>query len=372
MKKTACMLLAVLFLCLPFACGAPEPAATPVPSAEPTQEAALPTEDAITVITTPEVTLPPAPTLPPTPVPTPTPVPLVESDPVITLVGGEDYTCTADFTFTDPGFYAVDWRQNSLSNRVAVTGEVVSYLVGSYDLTYTVTDDDGRTATVVRHVSVVPAEMPEVVMPPEKTVYLTFDDGPCGNTEQLLAVLKKYDAKATFFVIGNKTRTDLIKRAYEEGHSIGVHTYTHVYKSIYKSEQAFFEDFLKTQEVIKEATGSYTRIFRFPGGSGNTASRRNKGIMTRLAKIMVDMGYQYFDWNVTGGDSEKGSTTESVKKRVITGLKNHSDFAIVLQHDIHIQSVRAVESILKWGTEHGYTFRALDLTSPVVHSKIQN
>jgi peptidoglycan/xylan/chitin deacetylase (PgdA/CDA1 family) len=372
MKKNACKLLAALFVLLLFACGAEEPAAAPVPSPEPTKEAALPTEEAVVIVTTPVPTQPPAPTLPPTPIPTPTPVPLVEGDPLITLVGGEEYECTADFTFTEPGFYAVDWRQNNLSDRVRVTGEVVPYLVGSYELTYTVTDDDGRTATAVRHVSVVPVEMPEVVMPPEKTVYLTFDDGPCGNTEKLLDVLKKYDAKATFFVIGSKTRTDLIRRAYEEGHSIGVHTYTHVYKTVYRNEQAFFEDFLKTQEVIREATGSYTRIFRFPGGSGNTASRVNKGIMTRLTKIMVDMGYQYFDWNVSGGDSESGATTEGIKKRIINGLKNHTDYVIVLQHDIHMNSVRAVESILKWGTEHGYTFRALDITSPPVHSKLQN
>ncbi len=371
MKKTACMLLpAVLLLCLLSACGTGEAPAPVQP--QPTREAAIPTEDAIDVVPTPEVTARPAPTLPPTPIPTPSPAPLVEGDPVITLIGGEEYECAADFTFTDPGFIAEDWRKNVLNDRVTVTGEVVSYLVGSYELRYTVTDDDGRTATAVRHVSVVPVEMPEIVMPPEKTVYLTFDDGPCGNTEKLLDVLKKYDAKATFFVIGNKKRTDLIRRAYEEGHSIGVHTYTHVYKTLYKNEQAFFEDFLKTQEVIREATGSYTRIFRFPGGSGNTVSRVNKGIMTRLTKIMEDMGYRYFDWNVSGGDSESGSTTESVKKRVINGLKNHTDYVIVLQHDIHLQSVRAVESILKWGVEHGYTFRALDLTSPEVHSNVQN
>ena len=378
MKKTGCaMLLAVLFLCLLFACGGETPAAAPSPSPEPTKEAAIPTEESIDVAPTPAsaTALPTVPTLPPeliTPEPTPEPTPLPVTDPVITLVGGEELTVTADFTFTDPGCSANDWRQNDLTDRVRVSGEVVSYLVGTYDLTYTVTDDDGRTTTAVRRVSVVPAEFPEIVMPPEKTVYLTFDDGPCGNTATLLDVLKKYDAKATFFVVGNKKRTDMIKRAYEEGHSIGVHTYTHVYKSLYKNEQAFFEDFLKTQEVIREATGSYTRIFRFPGGSANTASRVNKGIMTRLTKIMEDMGYRYFDWNVTGGDSGSGATTESIKKRVISGLKTHTDFAIVLQHDIHMNSVRAVESILKWGTEHGYTFRALDLTSPYVHSSVQN
>ena len=365
---------AALLLLLTAACrtGDVTTEASPIPTESPEPS---PDEETISVTPepTPSVTLAPAPTLIPTPSPTPVPTEVPVTDPIITLIGGENLTVTADFTFSDPGFFANDYRGSNLTGRVKVEGEVVAYKVGSYELRYSVTDDDGRSTTLVRHVEVVPKEMPEIVMPPEKTVYLTFDDGPCAYTEKLLDVLKKYDAKATFFVIGNKTRTDLIKRAYEEGHAIGVHTFTHDYKKIYASEQAFFDDFLKTQEIIKEQTGSYTYIFRFPGGSANTASRRNKGIMTRLTKIMEDMGYRYFDWNVASGDSSgEGYTAEDIKNRVINGLRTHSDYAVVLQHDIHPVSVRAVEAILAWGQKNGYTFRALDLTSPVVHSKVQN
>lgn len=370
MKKQTCMLLCgvLCLLCLAVACRSS--------SALPEQTSAAQTldpniETETEVITVPGgIDRPASQTAVPTEAPTPTPAPITE--PVITLVGGESITYTADFTFTDPGYSAIDPKGQNITDRVKVKGEVVSYLVGPYDLTYTVTDDEGRTASVVRHVEVVPYELPEIVMPPEKTVYLTFDDGPCSYTEKVLDLLKKYDAKATFFIIGNKSRKEFIARAYEEGHSIGVHSYTHENKEIYKSEQAFFEDFLKTQEVIKEQTGSYTRLFRFPGGSGNTVSRYNKGIMTRLCKIMEDMGYRYFDWNVSASDSSKDSTTSSVKSRVINGMKTHTDFVIILQHDIHLQSVRAVEAILQWGKENGYTFRALDLTSPIVHSVLQN
>lgn len=376
MKRFGCYAVLFGLLLLLIACGS----AVSEGNAANTPQAAVPTpaptdEDTVDVlpVLTPQATLPPAPTLPPTPEPTPVPTEVPVTDPIITLIDGDDLNVTADFTFSDPGFYAVDWQRNGLTDRVQVSGEVVPYQVGTYAITYTVQDDDGRSTTVVRNVHVVPAEMPEIVMPPEKTVYLTFDDGPCSYTEQLLDVLKKYDAKATFFVIGNKKRTDIIKRAYEEGHSIGVHTYCHEYKTIYKNEKAFFDDFLKTQEVIKEATGSYTRIFRFPGGSANTVSRRNKGIMTRLTKIMEDMGYRYFDWNVSAGDSSgQGYSSSELRSHVVNGLKNHADFAVVLQHDIHLNSVRAVEGILKWGLENGYTFLALDLTSPVMHSKVQN
>lgn len=376
----AAVLLLLLAACR-FESAAPEsyaevtPLPTKAPTASPTPEPTPYQEEEMIVLTpepTPEETLPPAPTPDPTPTPTPAPTEVPNGDPIITLIGGETLTVEANFTFEEPGYFADDCLGKNLTGEVRVSGEVTPYLVGSYEITYSVTDDEGRSTTVVRHVEVVPVEMPEIVMPPEKTVYLTFDDGPCGYTEKLLDVLKKYDAKATFFVIGNKARTDLIKREYEEGHAIGVHSYTHEYKSIYKSEEAFFDDFLKTQEVIREQTGAYTRIFRFPGGSGNTASRRNKGIMTRLCKIMEDMGYRYFDWNVTAGDSGTGYTETDVKNRVTRGMRVHSDFAIVLQHDIHPISVRAVESILKWGKENGYTFRSLDLTSPVVHSTIKN
>ena len=376
MKRSVCIVLICVFLILPIvsACGVTRPEAiseAPIPTEE-VRQGEDETVEAI-VVSTPFATPEPLPTVPPTAPPTPEPTEIPVTDPVITLIGGDSVQVEADFYFTDPGYFADDYLGNNITSRIEVSGEVIPYKVGNYSITYSVTDDGGRHSTVVRHVEVVPVEMPEIVMPPEKTVYLTFDDGPCGYTEQLLDVLKKHNAKATFFVIGNKGRTDLIKRAYEEGHAVGVHTYTHDYKKIYKNEQAFFNDFWATQEVIKEQTGSYTRIFRFPGGSGNTVSRRNKGIMTRLTKIMEDLGYRYFDWNVSAGDaSGQPYSSGDVKNRVVSGMKSHSDYAVVLQHDIHLKSVQAVDAILTWGEQNGYTFLALDLTSPVVHSQVQN
>lgn len=357
----AALLCAVLLLfaaCLPNRTAetdaTPEPTATPKPSPSPSP------------VPTPEPTATPS----PTPSPTPTEIPV--SDPVVTLIGGETLTLTARFTFEDPGFTAADYLGNDLTDRVTAEGEVIPYLVGSYERTYTVTDDFDRTTVAVRTVTIVPVELPEVVMPPEKTVYLTFDDGPSGYTDDLLDTLKKYNAKATFFIVGERGREELIARAYREGHSIGVHTYSHEYLEIYASEQAFFDDFLKTQEIIKRATGSYTQIFRFPGGSGNRASG-NKGIMTRLTKIMEDLGYRYFDWTVSSGDATtEPTTTETFAARIIGGIRKHSDYAVILQHDLKYRSVCAVEAVLDWGTRNGYTFLPLDMTSPVVHSKVQN
>ena len=334
-----------------------------------------PTEEPEPVVITvpsepPAATLPPAPTERPTPTPAPTEVPPHEPD--IAPVGGTEIEVDASLAFSDPGVVATDYRGKDLTSRVKSTGEVVPYLVGDYTITYTVSDDYGFTSTVVRTVHVKPVEMPEIVEPPEKTIYLTFDDGPCGNTNNLLDVLKKYDVKATFFVVGTMGRPEVIKRAYEEGHAIGIHCYEHEYKKIYKSEKAYFEDFMAMQEVVREATGSYTRIFRFPGGSANTASRFNKGIMTRLTKIMKDMGYRYFDWNVSAGDTGEKQSPSVYESRIISGIRKKEPFAIVLQHDIKPNSVHAVEGVIKWGLKNGYTFLPLDITSPRVESDVNN
>ncbi len=357
MKKWLLFILLLALLLHAAACRQNTPApiaeATPVLTAVPT-DAPTPSPS-------------PTPTASPTPTPTPTPTAVPITDPVITLIEGETLTVSADFTFTDPGFSAVDCFGNDLTERVITEGEVVSYLVGSYTLTYTVTDDEGRTGSAVRNVEVVPVELPEIVMPPEKTVYLTFDDGPCSNTEMLLKVLKKYNVKATFFVIGDKPRKDVIAHAYADGHSIGVHCYTHILREIYADEQAYFADFLKVQEVIKEQTGSYARIFRFPGGSGNN----HRELMQKLSVIMENMGYRYFDWNAPTGDtSTKPYTVDDIRKNIVNGMRKHPDYAIVLQHDISYISLCAVEPAIQWGLENGYTFLPLDLTSPVMHTDI--
>lgn len=314
-----------------------------------------------------------APVLTHTPAPTNTPAPteIPYERPEVVLLGEKDMVVQADFTFTDPGCLAWGENEEDLSSRVVVMGEVIPYIPGTYKLTYSVTDDKGEVGFASRTVTVKAVEPPAVAEPEGKVVYLTFDDGPCNYTERLLDVLKKYDAKATFFVVGNKHRTDLIRRAYEEGHSIGVHTYTHVYRDIYASEEAFFKDFLAAQQVIYEQTGTYTRLFRFPGGSGNTCSRFNKGIMTRLTQYMTDMGYLYFDWNVSSGDCAEGRTREQVVSSVIGGIKRR-EFPVVLQHDIKRFSVAAVEDILIWGTENGYRFLPLTPDSPPLHAKLLN
>lgn len=289
------------------------------------------------------------------------------------LLGDEVLYLNASPDFTDPGFNAYDGLGNSMNEYVSVQSDVIPYRAGTYTIIYSLENELGGTVTCTRTVNISGVALPETVYPSEKTIYLTFDDGPGPYTAQLLDILAKYDVKATFFVTGNEKYRDMIGRAYSEGHSIGVHTYSHEYYDIYYSESAFLNDFYKVEDVILEETGSYTSLFRFPGGSSNTISSFNPGIMSRLSTLMTDMGYKYFDWNVVSGDAGETEKTTEVYENIIDGIRGNSrTYSVILQHDIKDFSVAAVEKIIVWGLNNGYRFAALDITSPGVHHGINN
>ncbi len=292
--------------------------------------------------------------------------------PVIRLNGDEELEISAGFSFTDPGFTCTDARGNDLSALVRCEGEVIPYAVGDYELRYRIANAAGEEIEAARHVTVRPLRNPDVVDPEGKVIYLTFDDGPGPSTDRLLDVLAYYNVKATFFVTGlYPDYADCVGRAYREGHSIGVHSMSHNYRRVYASEEAFLEDFSAVQELIREQTGEESRIFRFPGGSSNTVSRFNRGIMTRLTRMMSDMGYVYFDWNVTSGDAGETTSTEQVLQNIVDGCSAREQ-SIVLQHDSKDFSVAAVERVIVWGLTNGYGFAALDETSPPVHHRLAN
>ena len=292
--------------------------------------------------------------------------------PAITLVGDEYMEIYAGDEFTDPGCIAIDGLGNDLTAHVLCEGSVNTMRAGEYFLCYSLMGANGEGVSQTRVVNVLPRPMPEVVEPYGRTIYLTFDDGPGPYTGRLLDVLSAYGVPATFFVTAaNPDYYGLIGRAYREGHAIGVHTSTHNYNQIYSSEEAWLEDFWAMQEIIYEQTGEYTSIFRFPGGSSNTVSRFNPGIMTRLAEMMEALGYRFYDWNVSSGDAGETNETEEIIENIINGCAGRG-WSIVLQHDIKDYSVAAVEQVIIWGKNNGYTFRALDLTSPDAHHGINN
>ena len=290
--------------------------------------------------------------------------------PVLTLLGDETVTITAGTLFEDPGWTAEDNVDGDLTDAVRVSGSVERYHKGEYVLTYTVEDSYHNEVSATRTVIVQPIRQPDRVDPGSKVVYLTFDDGPGPYTAQLLDVLAEHNVKATFFCV-NTGYDSLIAREAREGHSVGIHSATHDYSTIYASEEAFFADLEKMRGIIRNASGVDTTLMRFPGGSSNTVSSFNPGIMTRLVDAVTAMGYQYFDWNVLSGDAGETTSTEQVVKNVIDGISSHN-VSIVLQHDIKGFSVDAVDEIITWGLSNGYTFLPLTPSSPTAHHGINN
>lgn len=299
--------------------------------------------------------------------------PIVYDDPIppeITLLGGSYITISAGSAYYDAGCTATDNCDGDITDRITVTGGVDRYLPGTYYVTYTVKDSYDNEVSVSRTVCVTSFQIPEEVTPNGKVIYLTFDDGPGPHTDRLLDVLAKYNVKATFFVV-NTAYINTVARIAAEGHAVGIHTRTHVFDDIYSSEDAYFADLNYMQQVITEKTGSPTKLIRFPGGSSNTVSSFNPGIMTRLTQAVHAQGYQYFDWNVDSYDAGGARSANTVFNNVTGGIGD-KQAAVVLQHDIKGFSVDAVEKIIIWGLSNGYTFLPLDVSSPGCHHRVNN
>lgn len=295
-----------------------------------------------------------------------------QSPPELTLFGGERVVLPLGEQFKDPGYTAYDRMDGDLTAQVCVDIDhpFVRYLPDSYQLTYRVTDSQGRQTVASRTLVTEPSPRPLILYPKGKTIYLTFDDGPCPDTARLLDVLKRYNVKATFFVV-DTGYPELMRRIVEEGHSIGIHTCSHRYGEIYSGAEAYFEDVFAMQQRILDATGVETWLLRFPGGSSNTISRKNQGIMTYLTQAVEDCGFSYFDWNVDSDDAGSARSANAVFQNVVAGVQENI-YSVVLQHDIHSCSVDAVERIILWGQSNGYQFLPLQTDSPVMHHVVLN
>ncbi len=292
--------------------------------------------------------------------------------PKLTLAGDTNIILQAGIKYEEPGYTAIDNYDGNLTSAVMRSGTVNMYKTGTYTLTYLVTDSSGNKATATRTVTVQAVSQPETVVPSGKVIYLTFDDGPSRHTSRLLDILAKYNVKVTFFTAGYGGYAHMMAREAAEGHTVAIHTTSHEYSQIYVSEEAFLDDFYKQQSLIAQYTGIETKLFRFPGGSSNSVSKKyNKGIMTRLASMLTTMGYTYFDWNVDSRDAESGTGTEEIFQNVINGVSKR-DVSVVLQHDIKEATIAATEKIIIWGLANGYTFLPLDASSPTAHHPIKN
>lgn len=197
----------------------------------------------------------------------------------------------------------------------------------------------------------------------KKIAYLTFDDGPSPRvTPQVLDILKKYNVKATFFVIGDlaEQRPDLIKRAEAEGHLICNHTYSHNYKYIYASTDNFIKDLRKGDEVLKAILGnSYTsNIIRFPGGSYGAKRESFK-------KAVKDHGYEYVDWDALSGDAEGGNIPANKLVNRVKSTVSGKDKVVILNHDANAKQTTAdaLPEMIEYLQSQGYIFKTLETSS---------
>ena len=205
-----------------------------------------------------------------------------------------------------------------------------------------------------------------------KTVYLTFDDGPSQYTSQILTILDSYGVKATFFVKNGGKYNYLMKEIVNRGHAIGLHSYTHNYKSIYSSDEAYLADLQKISDLVVQQTGVETKIMRFPGGGSNSISRRySKGIMTRMTKSVTDMGYVYFDWNCSNGDAD-GANTVTRQLSFCSNYPKSSNTIIVLMHDTKPATMESLGEIIEYYHSQGMKFDVLTTSTPVIHHKVTN
>ena len=197
-------------------------------------------------------------------------------------------------------------------------------------------------------------------------VYLTFDDGPSSKTEKILDILDRYGVKATFFVCGKKAYEGEYKRIVEEGHSIGMHSFSHSYGKLYASLDSFQTDLHKLQNYIYDLTGVWTTYYRFPGGSSNTTSKVN---MQELKDYLGREHITYFDWNVYGGD---GVSSDVIVRNVTANITRY-DECMILFHDANDKesTVEALPRIIEYiqSLDNTVIVPITDKTEPVQHHK---
>ena len=195
-----------------------------------------------------------------------------------------------------------------------------------------------------------------------KRVFLTFDDGPSSNTNQILDILNERGIKATFFVLGSNVekKPEVVKRMYDEGHFIANHGYSHVYETIYQSPQAVLDEYNKCNQLVRDAIGEQeynSHLFRFPGGlvGGKYADIKNQANDLLLQNNIV-----HVDWNALNGDSETTSPTIEYEMQRIQETVGDKQSVVILMHDAQAKkvTVEALPSIVDYLQGQGYEFKS--------------
>ena len=196
----------------------------------------------------------------------------------------------------------------------------------------------------------------------EKTAYLTFDDGPSNNTHEILDILKQYNIKATFFVLGSQVQVfpETTNRIYNEGHYIANHGYSHKYSSIYQSPEQVLNEYNQCNEVVAKTINvpEYnSHLFRFPGGSvGGKYADLKKQAITLLDQNNI----LHIDWNSLTGDSEKANPTEEYLMDNLQKTTEGKNNLVILMHDAQAKhiTVETLPKVIEYLQQQGYSFES--------------
>ena len=295
-----------------------------------------------------------------------------EDKPVINLKGDSVIYLYGNTKYQEPGYSAEDNCDGDITDKVVVSGEVLDD-IGKYTINYTVVDSSNNKSVITRKVirknNSIPSNNGYIN---NGEIYLTFDDGPSEDTTgYILDVLKEEGVKATFFVTCNGPDY-LIKRMYDEGHTVALHTASHNYSYVYSSVNNYFNDLEKVRNRVKNITGYDSKIIRFPGGSSNTISRSYQyGIMSQLTNMVIEKGYRYYDWNVDADDAGHAYSSSQVYNNVVNHL-SYNRANMVLMHDIKYQTKDAIRDIIRYGKNNGYTFKKIENDTYMIRHGVNN
>ena len=210
-------------------------------------------------------------------------------------------------------------------------------------------------------------------LPDGKYAYLTFDDGPSGNTYRILDILDQYNVKATFFVNGRtgQVMEDRYRAIVDRGHALGLHTYSHDYQNVYGGLDKFEQEIVSLRQHLYQITGRDITLFRFPGGSSNSITSN----IQPYIKWLYDNGYSYFDWNCSSGDATgKPITPEQIVQNCMVQVNAGYRNVMILMHDSVAKesTVQALPALIEALKANGYEIIAIDeRTKPVHHRELK-
>lgn len=208
--------------------------------------------------------------------------------------------------------------------------------------------------------------------PARRLVYLTFDDGPYKYTDDVLAVLARYNVKATFFTVGTQIQKypEQAKHIAEQGHLLACHSYSHEMGQTYASLQSFTDEISRWRQTVIDSVGrdAGAYVMRFPGGTTNTTIGGRNG-RDKWVKAANDAGYYVFDWNMGINDRWLAGNTDNLPKidyfwesyKETYAMYKNTDPLILIIHDTEPVSVELLPRIIEDLLAKGFDFGTCDM-----------